>query len=150
MKSIFNFLKEKLNNEGATLVIVIMVFTVLTILFASTIMVTQTNTNQIDSQEDHLRAYYVARSGIDIAYAALMQNNKEHFNLLLSEEEEISHNGLNVPQVNPIGTVDIKVSIVGDEVKIHADAQIIDDDENFQLSLFLDKDNIEKRRWENK
>jgi len=144
-----------LNNEnGFSLPLILVFFVVFSILFTSAIFVTQTNTSQIDSQEDNLRAYYVARSGIDIAYAALMQADVSPYDKkvdrLIAEDATITHIALNVPKDNPIGTVDITVKVVNDEVEIHAVSQMIDDSESDSLTFYFKKDNYSKNRWENK
>ena len=145
-----------LNNEnGFSLPLILVIFVVFSILFTSAIFVTQTNTSQIDSQEDNLRAYYVARSGIDIAYAALIQGSHEKLDKLIVDTNNnsnftITHNGLKVPEDNPIGTVDITVKVVGDEVEIHAVSHMIDDSESDSLTFYFKKDNYSKNRWENK
>jgi len=150
-----------LNNEnGFSLPLILVIFVVFSILFTSAIFVTQTNTSQIDSQEDNLRAYYVARSGIDIAYAALMQADSDaNYTLkvdrLIAEDATITHTALNVPKDNPIGTVDIMVKVVesvkyGKEIQIHAVSHMIDDSESDSLTFYFKKDNYSKNRWENK
>lgn len=160
-KTFINKIKNILLNEnGFSLPLVLMIFVVFTILFTSAIFVTQTNTMQIDLQEDNLRAYYVARSGIDIAYAALMQADSDvkyelKANRLIDEDLDedletiINHNGLDVPKANPIGTVDIEVTVLEDEIKIRAVSSMIDDSETDSISFYFRKDNFSKNRWEN-
>lgn len=156
-KTFINKIKNILLNEnGFSLPLVLMIFVVFTILFTSAIFVTQTNTMQIDLQEDNLRAYYVARSGIDIAYAALMQadsdvNYKLKADRLIDEAVKtiINHNGLDVPKANPIGTVDIEVTVLEDEIKIRAVSSMIDDSETDSILFYFRKDNFSKNRWEN-
>lgn len=156
-KTFINKIKNILLNEnGFSLPLVLMIFVVFTILFTSAIFVTQTNTMQIDLQEDNLRAYYVARSGIDIAYAALMQADSD-VNYTLKADRLIdeavgtiiNHNGLDVPKANPIGTVDIEVTVLKDEIKIRAVSSMIDDSETDSILFYFRKDNFSKNRWEN-
>jgi hypothetical protein len=111
---------------------------------------------QIDSQEDNLRAYYIARSGIDMAYAALMQadndiNYTTKADRLIDQAigTSINHSDLDVPKVNPIGTVDIEVTVLDDEIKIRAVSSMIDDNESDSISFYFRKDNFTKNRWEN-
>ena len=59
--------------KGFALMTVLFVVIILSIFFISIITITQSNTKQVRLQEDNLRAYYLARSGVDIAYAALME-----------------------------------------------------------------------------
>ena len=145
-----------LNEKGFSLPLILVIFVVFTILFTSAIYVTQANTAQIDSQEDNLRAYYVARSGIDMPYAALMQADSD-VNYPLKADRLIdegvgtiiNHNDLDVPKINPIGTVDIEVTVLDDEIKIRAVSTMIDDSETDVISFYFRKDNFSKNRWEN-
>ena len=156
-KKIINKIKNILLNEkGFSLPLILVIFVVFTILFTSAIYVTQTNTMQIDSQEDNLRAYYIARSGIDMAYAALMQadndiNYTTKADRLIDQAigTSINHSDLDVPKVNPIGTVDIEVTVLDDEIKIRAVSSMIDDNESDSISFYFRKDNFTKNRWEN-
>ncbi|MEA1975809.1 MAG: hypothetical protein U9N10_09790, partial [Bacillota bacterium] len=91
-----------------------------------------------------------------IAYAALMQadsdvNYKLKADRLIDEAVKtiINHNGLDVPKANPIGTVDIEVTVLKDEIKIRAVSSMIDDSETDSILFYFRKDNFSKNRWEN-
>lgn len=153
MKYKYNILKH---DKGFALPTVLMVMVVLSILFTTVIMITQANTREIVLQEDNLRAYYIARSGIDIAYTALMEdpsnNGDTKIKKFISDTEAtLTHNQLKLPkESSPIGTVDIKVSKTAEEIKIHALAKTLNGPGISSLSLYIDKDNFTKTRWEKK
>ena len=65
------------SNEGSILVFVLMIFSVVFIVSMSVLYLNMTNTRQVKAQRDSLRAYYIAYSGIEIGYAALMADNEE-------------------------------------------------------------------------
>ncbi|MCD6435303.1 MAG: hypothetical protein J7L15_02845, partial [Clostridiales bacterium] len=130
---------------------VLVYFVVLSILITSVYFVVNNNTKQVASQENRLRAYYVARSGIDIAYAALMQADTDGYekkvDRLIENDDSITQVDLNIPKNNPIGTVTVTVDLVDDEVEIHAESIMLDNGETYSLSFYFNVDNFEKNRW---
>lgn len=141
--------KSKKLNKGFALPLVLMVVLVLSILFISIITIAQSNTRQVAIQEDNLRAYYLARSGIDIAYAALMDDNEKNFREFLNDSSPLVHSDLGLPSNDsPIGYVDIEVTDFSeDEVRIHAIARMAKGKGKSRLSLYIDKTNITRIRW---
>lgn len=140
-----------LKNKGFVLSTVLMVMMVLSILFVSIVTITKTNTKQVVTQEDNLRAYYLARSGIDIAYTALMKetdDGEKNIQKFIDRKEETLNDRLALPNKDdPIGYVDIEVSKEGNEIKIHAKAEIANGPGKSSLSLYINKDNFSKTRW---
>jgi len=61
--------------KGAALVMVIIAFLVITILATSVLVMTQSNTAQVSSQEDAMETYYIARSGAEATYQALIETS---------------------------------------------------------------------------
>lgn len=147
-----NYINNNLKRiKGFALPVVLMVMVVLSILFISIITIAQTNTKQVAIQENNLRAYYLSRSGIDIAYAALMEENGGELNInkfIKDPKETLTHEKLTLPNTeNPVGYVDIEVSKVGDEIKIHAVAKMAKSAGSSSLSFYIDKNNFSKNRW---
>lgn len=67
-------LKEKISDDkGFALPVVIITLAVLGILIVSLAFMSASNTRQVITQEKNLKALYLARSGLEIAYAALME-----------------------------------------------------------------------------
>lgn len=56
------------------LLVVVSLFMVLMIILASMSFVYQNNLKQTRQQEENMKAYYLALSGIELAYSALIQN----------------------------------------------------------------------------
>jgi type II secretory pathway pseudopilin PulG len=147
-------LLKKLNNEnGYTLPMVIVVLVVFSILFTSMVIILNSNSKQITTQENNLRAHYLARAGVDIAYAGLLQedNNQSLYHLkihrLIDENTAITHSDLSLPDSDPIGSVDVTASIEGDEVKIFAKATMNDGKGKSTIALYIKKDDFYKIRW---
>ena len=133
--------------KGFALMTVLFVVIILSIFFISIITITQSNTKQVRLQEDNLRAYYLARSGIDIAYAALMEEEEKNYTEFLNSSKNLTHDNLALPTEDPIGYVDIEVSEIEDEVKIRVIARTINGDGKSKLSLYIDKLNTSRTRW---
>ena len=81
MKEIKRIIKS---NDGSILVFVLIVFLVITILTSSVIYLNTTNTRQVASQRESLHAYYLAYSGIEIGYAALMADSEQLLNKIIN------------------------------------------------------------------
>lgn len=138
-------------NKGFALPMVLFVMVVLVILFISISFVTNTNTLQVTTQEDNLRAYYLARSGIDIAYAALMEE-KDGMQKIMKFIQDTTIKELTdelyLPNdSNPIGIVNIKVSKKDNEIRIQAIAKTSKGKGSSRLSLYIDKDDFTRTRW---
>jgi len=140
------------NEEGFVLIAVLIVMVALSILFLAVINLTNTNSKQLDMQEDHMRAYYLSKSGIDIAYAALMKNDKngvQNIKDIIDGKTAKLESELELPNTtDPIGTVTINVKLVDKEVRISAFAQLENSQSTSTLVLYVDKDDFNKTRWE--
>ena len=60
------------NKQGAALIFVMVAMIILFTMVSVAINVSQANTHQAGMQEKKLRAYYVARSGAELAYEVMM------------------------------------------------------------------------------
>lgn len=147
-----NYVNKNLKRvKGFVLPVVLMVMVVLSILFISIITIAQSNTKQITTQEDNLRAYYLARSGIDIAYAALMEEKDgdlKIYKFIKDTKDTLTHKNLALPnEIDPVGYVDIEISKEDDEIKIRAAAKTAKESGTSSLSLYIDKNNLSRTRW---
>lgn len=61
-----------LNEKGAGLVMVLIVLLVLSILSTSAIVLATNNTKQVSIQDKGIDSYYIARSGAEVAFQALL------------------------------------------------------------------------------
>ncbi|GEN55989.1 hypothetical protein GCM10012290_09660 [Halolactibacillus alkaliphilus] len=153
-------IKERLTNEhGFVLPLVLLVMVVLSVLFVSMFALADANTNQVVVQENNLRGYYMARSGIEIAHAALMTEDADSkYNLQIDRFIEEVEGGtvtlltdtLSLPENDPISDVEIEVTVVDDEVKIHAISTLHSNGAIHDLSLFINKNNYNNTRWSNR
>ncbi len=62
------------SKKGMALMVVVSVFMVITIILASVTFVFQNNLGQAHHQEESMKAYYLALSGIELGYSALIRN----------------------------------------------------------------------------
>jgi len=58
--------------NGAALVMVIVAFVFISIMATAALMMTQSNTAQVVAQNDGMSSYYIARSGAEATYEALI------------------------------------------------------------------------------
>lgn len=61
------------NKKGISLVFVVLVMLVLSILSVAVFTLFTSNMRQAQLQENHIRAHYVAISGVDVTFSAIMQ-----------------------------------------------------------------------------
>ena len=66
---IFSILKRK---EGAALVMMLAAFLIVITLASSVIILSQNNTKQVSAQDQGINSYYIARSGAEATYQALI------------------------------------------------------------------------------
>ncbi len=74
MLRIRNILKS---NSGLALITVMILFMILSILSAAAVFVSMTNARQIITQRERIQAYYLAYSGTEIGYSALLMDEQE-------------------------------------------------------------------------
>lgn len=67
-------------HQGSALIFVVLVLVVVSIMAATITVLFNGNKNQIVYQENSMRAYYVARSGVELAYSALMTDGESLLN----------------------------------------------------------------------
>ncbi|WP_143008352.1 hypothetical protein [Pelagirhabdus alkalitolerans] len=149
-------MKEYLKNErGFVLPLVLLVMVVLSVLFVSMFTLTEANTNQVVVQENNLRGYYMARSGIEIAHAALMTEDSDpSYHLQIDRFIDESSDGsltdeLSLPEDDPMSDIEIEVSVVDSEVKIYATSTLRSNGAKQDLALFINTSNYNDTRWSN-
>ncbi|MDY0234527.1 MAG: hypothetical protein RBR71_00655 [Gudongella sp.] len=70
--------------RGSVFVFVLIIFLTLSIFATSVIYVFNANLKQAKHQQDSLEAYYLAYSGVEMGYAALVANTNERLNKLVA------------------------------------------------------------------
>ncbi len=68
------FTKQILNKNGVTLIFVILVLLVMTILGVAVFTLFSSNLATAKSQQDSVKAHFLAISGVEIAFAAVLDN----------------------------------------------------------------------------
>jgi type II secretory pathway pseudopilin PulG len=152
------------NNNGFILPIVIVVMVVLSILFLSVFTTVSSNARHITIQENIQRAHYVARSGVEVAYAALMEADSDaayDYHLDRFIENAKADNTFTIEDTiffpddtNPIGEAKITVSrevittgdYVGTWVKIQSQGSH-ETGSSSQVSYFIHEDDFTRTRW---
>ncbi len=141
---------KKKRRSAYALPMVLVVVVVLSILFVALATMMQTNTKQVAQQEDNLRAYYLARSGIDISYAALMseESGTAKIHAFIADGTTVLTDTLTLTEDGQtLGTVAVTVSVVGDDVRFKAEATA-NGGGSSTLNLYVEKDDFSKTRWE--
>jgi hypothetical protein len=68
--------KSTINNNGVSLIFVILVLIVMSILSMAIFSLFTSNMAQAKYQQSSLRVHYIAISGVEVAFGALLQENK--------------------------------------------------------------------------
>lgn len=70
-----NKIKFFKREQGSALVMVILTLMIITIIVTSVFVMASSNTRQVVSQNDGLESYYIARSGAEATYQALLTSS---------------------------------------------------------------------------
>ena len=71
-----NKYRKVLDKRGVTLVFVLAVLLIMSTLSVAIFAFFSSNMNEEQMQTDAIRAHYVAQTGVDVAFGALLQNNR--------------------------------------------------------------------------
>ena len=77
------------NRSGVGLVYAVLVLLVVSVLSVAVFTLFASNINQAQRQEDAMRSHFIAISGVEVAFGALLQDNKSllinHFDKIISQ-----------------------------------------------------------------
>lgn len=161
------------NKKGAALIAVIIVLVVVMILASSMFVIFSNNLKQVKAQEYDAQAYYLALSGIELAYGSLMtpkpdpitgediqlykkfQWDKATFTTIDDDLNDKNTSG-DFPLTDIVdikgNNINITISPInnGDkrEIKIQSLATLNSTGDTKSLTLIIDAENILNRRWE--
>ena len=126
--------------DGAALIFAIIIFMVLVIITSSVVLVFSSNQRQALHQEESVRAYFVALSGVEIVKSALLMVDEGDGRTLI---ENIVVDGIVLPRqvLNIDGHtvyVDISHNEVDEELIIESSVTLSDSGVSSSLSLFMD------------
>lgn len=97
-------------NKGAALVFVMMVLVVVSIMVSIVAQIAMGNIRQASGQEEGMRAYYIARSGVELAYEALLTTTPSRLNEFVADPATVlTQNDVDFGD----GTADIRVTSSG-------------------------------------
>lgn len=130
------------DNKGYALPIAVIALAFLGILLLSIATIAANNTRQAVAQEDNLKAHYLARSGIEIAYGALMTDEGDLF-YDLDDGQSLASETIALQG----GEVTVNVERDGDWVTISAVGELENGEGRSEIHLDIDVNNPETTRW---
>lgn len=143
--------KGTLNKKGSALVYVILIFMTVAILGFSVIYMNDTNRIQAKQQEHSMEAYYLAYSGIEMGYTALLADSSD----LLYKFKKGDITKLNEnKRIYGNGKIDIKIEKVNngiykDWIKITSIGYVQDLKVSKTRVLYINPDNPAEVNWDN-
>ena len=110
--------KQLKSQKGNVLAYVIMVMVVLFIIIGAVASLAQANIRQASVQEQGMQAYYLARSGAEVAYEVLTTTSSPN-SLLTQFESDITNSIVLTSAPIPFdnGTADVKATSIGSGAK---------------------------------
>ena len=146
-------LKMKFNNnrQGSALAFVLIIFLVLSILTLSILFIFNNNLKQAKRQQDSIEAYYLAYSGAELAYTALLTevSGKKKYTTLTGSNEftesKISFGN---------GKIDILAKISKDKnfegwIEIRSTGTLDKNNQSYTRTLLFNPGNPVDRVWKN-
>ncbi len=137
------------NNQGSALVYVMFALVLMLLMISITVSITMGNTRQASEQETGMQAYYIARSGVEVAYEALHNTSPS---LLLGTGPNTFETDSSMVLNDTIdfddGTAEITVTSSGSgdtqRVKIHSVGTVREVSRSVSLEFYLhyNKDEI--------
>ncbi len=88
-----NIFKLK-NRKGSALVFILIILLIMSLLGTSILSLFSTNLKQAKLQQDSLQAYYLAYTGVEIAYAALLDDAAK-LKEITNNKKELTENNIN-------------------------------------------------------
>lgn len=115
-------MKIATNRKGQVMVWVLIAFMVLTLLMTSMAFVVRQGIFETQKQEERLQTYYVALSGIDLVYAALMDPayNPKYIEVAISSAKDQPITETIPVEIGgkQVGTAEIMIDIITDEESV--------------------------------
>lgn len=139
------------NRRGSIFVFVFVIFLTLSIFASSVIFVFNSNLKQAKRQQDSLEAYYLAYSGVEMGYAALLANgNAKLLELTRIVNPVPEHKEQSIPYGN--GTVEVTAKITNDTnfvgwIKVSGKAKLNKNGLEFTRSMYFDPTNTIDIVW---
>lgn len=85
------------NNRGVALVYVVMVLLIASVLIGAAAVMVSSNTREVSAQEIGIQSYYIARSGVELAYEAVYDGGDPAvYNAFLAATAPRTQNNVNI------------------------------------------------------
>lgn len=138
--------------KGSALAFVLIILLGISILTTSLLYIFNTNLKQAKYQQDRIEAYYLAYSGAEMAYSALLTKKSDGRLKLtdLTPGNELTQRDISYGN----GKIDISAKISKDEnfdgwIKITATGTLNKNNLSYTRSLFFDPANPVNKMWKN-
>lgn len=142
---------QKDSKKGSALIYVFVIIIVLSLLTTTILSILASNTKQAQYQQDSIEAYYLAYSGVQMAYSALLANNNAKLTELTRDTNPVSEQRQTaIPYANGTITVVAKKSAdTGYEnwIIITAVATLTRNNLQYTRSMYFDPDNPINAVW---
>lgn len=145
------FLKINNKRQGSAFAFVLIAFMIISIIGSSILFIFNNNLKQAKLQQDSLEAYYLAYSGVEMAYAALL-SKKPNGDLKLKDldSNELVENNINYGN----GTINILAKKSEREnfenwIEITSTGILSRNNLSYTRTLYFDPDNPIDMIWEN-
>lgn len=139
------------NETGGTLAFVVILLMVLSVLVASVLLLFNNNLKQAKLQEDNMEAYYLAYSGVEMAYAALLADSNEKLKELTRLTSPVASHVTNNVAVGggEVDLIAVKSTDVGFEgwIKITSTATLTKNGQTYTRILYFDPADPTKKVW---
>lgn len=143
--------KLLVNRKGSIFVFVFVIFLTLSIIASSVIYVFNSNLKQAKHQQDSLEAYYLAYSGVEMGYAALLANgNAKLLELTRLTNPVAEHKEPSISFGN--GTIEVTAKVTNDTnfvgwIKVTGKAKLNKNGLEFTRSMYFDPTNTIDIVW---
>lgn len=143
---------KKLNREqGGLLAFVVVMLMVVSIIVASVLFMFNSNLKQAKLQEDNMEAYYLAYSGVEMAYAALLADSNEKLKELTRLTSPVASHVTNNVAIGggEVDLIAVKSTDVGFEnwIKITSTATLSRNGQTYTRILYFDPADPTKKVW---
>lgn len=145
-------IKQQLNQEnGGLLAFVVVMLMVVSIIVASVLFMFNSNLKQAKLQEDNMEAYYLAYSGVEMAYAALLADSNEKLKELTRLTSPVASHVTNNVAIGggEVDLIAVKSTDVGFEnwIKITSTATLSRNGQTYTRILYFDPADPTKKVW---
>ena len=140
-----------MNQEGAVLVYVLMLFSVIFILATSLLSIFSSNLKQAKYQENNMEAYYLSYSGALMAFAAISEDHNELLYKIVNNNEVRTETNIKIDSYSD-NTIDVKaIKSIDPEylgwVEITSIGTLGSSGRSAKAILYIDPSNTKNIKW---